>query len=94
MHDRLHAGGQDQCQRGGPSSLRQADHHQDRPGRPRAVQRGPHPGRRGVQRAEDHRLQRPRSGHPWHSRDSLSGRLIPFLCCLRFTRCAQLILPA
>ena len=66
VHDRLHAGSQDQRERGRASGLRQADHHPRGPGRPRAVQRGPHPRRCRVQRKGHHRLRRAGSRHQGH----------------------------
>ncbi len=48
VHDRLYAGGEDQCQRGGASGLRETDHHEDRSGRTGTLLRGSDPGRRCV----------------------------------------------
>ena len=50
-------------QRSRGAGLRQEDHHQDRPRRPGALQRGPHPRRCRVRRKEHHRLRRARHGH-------------------------------
>ena len=77
VHDRLYAGSQDLGQRSRGAGLRQEDHHQSGPGRPGALQRGPHPRRRGLRREEYHRLGCTRHGHPgFRPRQSdLSGRL-------------------
>ena len=45
VHDRLYAGSKDLGQRCRGAGLRQKDHHPDRPRRPGAVQRRPHPRR-------------------------------------------------
>ena len=63
VHDRLYAGSEDLGQRRRGAGVRQEDHHQDRPRRPGAVQRGPHPRRCRFQRKEHHRLRCPRYGH-------------------------------
>ena len=63
VHDRLYAGSQDLGQRSRGAGLRQEDHHQSGPGRPGALQRGPHPRRCRVRRKEHHRLRRARHGH-------------------------------
>ena len=63
VHDRLYAGSEDLGQRRCGAGLRQEDHHQDRPRRPGALQRGPHPRRCRVRRKEHHRLRRARHGH-------------------------------
>ena len=56
-------GSKDLGQRRRGAGLRQEDHHQDRPRRPGALQRGSHPRRCRVQRKEHHRLRRVRHGH-------------------------------
>ena len=63
VHDRLYAGSEGLGQRRRGAGVCQEDHHQDRPRRPGAVQRGPHPRRCSFQRKEHHRLRCPRYGH-------------------------------